>query len=120
MLPVCHGKYGSEQDHRKQNRENELATSDFFNERRTDQENRESNEKLDRGKATEPETGYGAHELPCKKNGAQLTETIYVRTSSDTTPDSRIFVRAAPMETGGFILSIVGFVCVKKRIPRLF
>ena len=57
-FPIGDSKYGGEQDQRQQKRENETAAFEFFNERRTDQENGESNKKLNRGKATQSESLY--------------------------------------------------------------
>ena len=44
------------QDQRKQNRQDEMAAFEFFNERRSDQKNGEHNEKLYRREPTESET----------------------------------------------------------------
>ncbi|PYI83607.1 MAG: hypothetical protein DMF09_11110 [Verrucomicrobia bacterium] len=50
---ICDGKDASDQHQRKQKRYNKLATFDFFDKRRTDEEKRERNQKLHGGEATE-------------------------------------------------------------------
>jgi hypothetical protein len=50
-LPLGHSNHSSEQNERKQNRQNEMAAFEFFDERRTDQENGQRYEKLHRREA---------------------------------------------------------------------
>ena len=53
---ICDGNDASKQDQRKQDRYNKIATFNFFDKRRTDEEESERNQKLHRGEATE--SGY--------------------------------------------------------------
>src|SRR4029077_2681318 len=89
-LPIGYRKHRSEQDQRKQRRQNEMAAFEFFNERRSDQESGEHNEKLHGGEATESESSHYllrrlspmrgvlhsvSHELFAAKPGCPVTAT---------------------------------------------